>query len=175
MPKLEVQKPVPVERKVFAKNLKEARMAAHYSLQEVAALSHMTYQYISEVERCIHNISLFNMVALSYGLKVPLYALLNPNLNKVWTFHHEPSWTSYQKRIDAAKPAMLEQLLLAKNVRRYRKETGLTQKKIDQLGNFKAGLTSEIERQYINITLDKMAPLVNILGTPLYKIFSPNT
>ena len=175
MPKLEVQKPVPVERKVFAKNLKDARAAAGYTLQELSALTHLTYQYISDMERGLHNISLLSMSSLSVGLRVPLYALLNPNLSKVWTFNDEVAWSNYQKLIDDAKPAVLEQLLLAKNVRRYRKEAGLTQKETDQLGNYKAGLTSDIERQYINITLDRMAPLVSILGISLHKIFDPNS
>jgi transcriptional regulator with XRE-family HTH domain len=174
MPKLDIQKPVPVERKVFAKNLKDARITAGFSLQELAASAKLTYQYISDVERYVANISLLSMCALSYSLKVPVHALLNPLINKIWDANDASAWEVYQKRVIAAKPAVLEQELLAKNVRRYRKEAGLTQKEVDQLGYYKTGMTSDIERQCNNMTLDKMARLATILSKPLYHIFDPN-
>lgn len=175
MPKLETQKPVPVERKVFAKNIKEARIAAGHSLQELAASANLTYQYISDLERCVANISLLNMCALSYSLKIPVHALLNPLIYKIWNTAETDAWDRYQQLLDEAKPEVLEQMLLAKNVRRYRKEAGLTQSEVDKLGFYKTGMTSDIERQCNNMTLDKMARLATILNKPLYLIFDPNS
>jgi transcriptional regulator with XRE-family HTH domain len=176
MPKLlEIQKPVPVERKVFAKNLKEIRQLAGLPLQELSAISTISYQYISDVERCVHNISMSYMSNLSHCLKTPLYALLNPNMHKAWDVDDTNAWPAYETLVLEAKPANLEQLLFGNNLRRYRKEAGLTQKEVDQLGNYKASMTSNIERYSVNITLDKMAPLTNILGVPLYKFFDPHS
>ena len=114
------------------------------------------------------------MCALSHSLKIPVHALLNPLIHKVWDPTDTAAWMAYQQLVDEAKPAVLEQELLAKNVRRFRKEAGLTQSEVDKLGFYKTGMTSDIERQCNNMTLDKMARLATILSKPLYLIFDPN-
>lgn len=168
MPKLE-KKSLPVERKVFAKNLKEARLFAGYTLQTLSDKTGITVTYISGVERLTYNISLDSMTKLSHAVQVPLYALLNPNFNKFWDLNNVQEWLSYKNLIDQIKPASLERQLVAENVKRLRKEAGYTQQEVDELSGY--ATTSELERQLCNITLDKILPLAHLFGVPLYTIF----
>lgn len=167
-------KSVPVERKFFAKNLKEARLAKGLTLQELEALTGgISHAYISTVERCLHNISLDYMTTLSHALKVPLYALLNPQLDSVWSLTEDESWTAYEHHVQRVKPASLERHLLGQRIKQFRAAAQFSQSQFDQLAGFHTNTTSLLEREAYNITLDKLPPLTAILRIPLSDIFLP--
>ena len=70
--------PVPVEREVFARNLRRARLAAGLSQQEVHARTGVAQRHISEIERGLRNPSLDLMASLAHAVGKPLHRLLTP-------------------------------------------------------------------------------------------------
>jgi transcriptional regulator with XRE-family HTH domain len=171
MPKLEHKKPVPVERRIFSANLRAARENAGLFIQQVVDITHITKSYISQVENGLLNISIVSMAQLSHAVQVPLYTLLNPSY-KAESFNPE-EWEIYAKLVREAEPEVLEQQLLAKNSREFRKVAGLTQGQVDLFADFREGTTGYIERANGNVTLDLIAPISNVLGVPFYKLFYP--
>jgi transcriptional regulator with XRE-family HTH domain len=68
----------PIERVIFARNFCKARKMANLSQRDVHRLTGLAQSYISEVERCLRNPSLDNMIKLAHVVNRPLYLLLKP-------------------------------------------------------------------------------------------------
>jgi|GEM_PF-2649808 len=169
MPKLE--KPVPVERRIFATNIRAARKRAGLIMQQVSDITHVSVTFISMVESGNQNTTIHCMAELSYAVEVPLYVLLSSSF-KAETF--DPKiWEDYAKYVQKAKPHLLELQLLAENTRRYRKLAGLTQAQVDQLAGFRNKTTSDIERQGGNMGIDLVIPIAPVLEVPFFKLFEP--
>lgn len=63
-------------RQVFAKNLKRLRLQRGLTQQGLATATGLTPMYISNVERCINNISLDNMERIAQALQADLFTML---------------------------------------------------------------------------------------------------
>jgi DNA-binding XRE family transcriptional regulator len=66
------------ERRLFAENFRQARIAAGLSQTDVHELTGLTQPYISEVETCVSNPTLDIAAKLANAVRVPLYELLKP-------------------------------------------------------------------------------------------------
>ena len=71
-------KTISAERRLFAENFRQARIAAGLSQTDVHERTGLAQSYISEVETCISNPSLEIMVKLANAVGVPLHELLKP-------------------------------------------------------------------------------------------------
>jgi transcriptional regulator with XRE-family HTH domain len=166
-----LEKPVPVERRIFSTNVKAARKHAKLTLQQVSDITNISLQFISMIEIGNQNVTIHYMAELSYAVEVPLYVLLSPRF-KADTF--DPKiWEEYAQLVQKAKPDILELKLLAENTRRYRKLVGLTQAQVDQLAGFRNKTTSDIERQGGNMGMDLIIPIAPVLEIPLFRLFEP--
>jgi DNA-binding XRE family transcriptional regulator len=67
-----------VEREIFARNLRYARVAAGFSQRELAKITGIAQAHISEMENAMHNCCIDTMVKLAQAVKKPLYELLMP-------------------------------------------------------------------------------------------------
>jgi DNA-binding XRE family transcriptional regulator len=67
-----------VEREIFARNLRRARISAGYSQRELAKLTGIAQAHISDVENAMHNICIDTMVKLAQAVRVPLHQLFQP-------------------------------------------------------------------------------------------------
>src|SRR5215472_58758 len=67
-----------VEREIFARNLRYARIAAGHSQRELAKITGLAQAHISEIENAYHNVCIDSMVRLARGVKEPLHVLLKP-------------------------------------------------------------------------------------------------
>jgi len=63
-------------RQVFAKNLKRLRLQRGLTQQGLATATGLTPMYISNIERCINNISLDNMERIAQALSADLFTML---------------------------------------------------------------------------------------------------
>lgn len=82
MPKLE--KPVPVERRIFSINIKAARKHAKLTLQQISEITNISIPFISMIESGNQNITILYMAELSYAVKVPTpisYIRISKNKN----------------------------------------------------------------------------------------------
>lgn len=170
MPKLD--KPVPVERRIFSTNFRASRRLAGMTLQQVSDTANISVPFISMVESGNQNVTVSSMAELSHAVQVPLYILLSPSY-KPESFEHG-IWKKYVKKVQEVMPQILEQQLLAENARHYRKLAGLTQAQVDKWADFREGTTTDIERQTGNMSIDVIAPLAPVLGIPFFKLFEPN-
>lgn len=169
MPKLE--KPVPVERRIFATNIRASRKLAGMTLQQVSDIASISVPFISMVESGNQNVTVSLMAELSRAVQVPLFILLSPSYKPENFENH--IWKAYEKKVQEAEPEILEQRLLAENARHYRKLAGLTQAQVDRWADFREGTTTDIERQTGNMSIDVIAPLAPVLGVPFFKLFEP--
>lgn len=67
------------KRLLFARNLRNARLKAEYSQEEVARRANLTQGFISDVERGISPVSLDNAWVLSQAVGQSLCSLICPN------------------------------------------------------------------------------------------------
>src|SRR5262245_42823321 len=67
-----------VEREIFARNLRYARIAAGFSQRELAKITGIAQAHISEIESAMHNVGIDTMVKLAQAVKKPLYELFMP-------------------------------------------------------------------------------------------------
>lgn len=63
-------------RKIFAKNLKRLRLQRGLTQQSLATTTGLTPMYISNLERCINNVSLDNMERIAQALSADLFTML---------------------------------------------------------------------------------------------------
>lgn len=63
-------------RKIFAKNLKRLRLQRGLTQQGLASATGLTPMYISNLERCINNVSLDNMERIAQALSADLFTML---------------------------------------------------------------------------------------------------
>lgn len=66
-------------RKLFARNMKSARMSAGISQEELAELVGLHRTYIGSVERCERNISIDNIERIALALSLKITDLLVEN------------------------------------------------------------------------------------------------
>lgn len=67
---------VPIERRVFARNFRKARVSRNMTQAEVSRLIGMDKSYISDIERCTANPTLNIMARLAAAVRVDLCELL---------------------------------------------------------------------------------------------------
>jgi DNA-binding XRE family transcriptional regulator len=67
-----------VEREIFARNLRAARMEAELAQWELAKRTGIAQAHISQMENAMHNVGIDTMVKLARVLRKPLYELLKP-------------------------------------------------------------------------------------------------
>jgi len=60
-----------VEREIFARNLRFARIAAGHSQRELSKITGLAQAHISEIENALHNVCIDTMVKLARALKEP--------------------------------------------------------------------------------------------------------
>lgn len=65
-------------RQLFARRLREERLAQQLTQEQLGDLADLSWNYIGQVERGGRNISVDNMDALAQALGLPLAALLLP-------------------------------------------------------------------------------------------------
>lgn len=63
-------------RRIFADNLRKARLANGFSQENLAELADLHRTYVGSVERAERNVSIDNMDRLAAAVKVPLPSLL---------------------------------------------------------------------------------------------------
>jgi len=63
-------------RQTFAKNLKRLRLQRGLTQQGLATATGLTPMYISNLERCINNVSLDNMERIAQALSADLFTML---------------------------------------------------------------------------------------------------
>lgn len=63
-------------RRIFAENLRKARLAKRLSQEDLAELANLHRTYVGSVERAERNVSIDNMERLAVALGVPLPLLL---------------------------------------------------------------------------------------------------
>jgi len=63
-------------RRIFAQNLRKARLAKKLSQEELAELASLHRTYVGSVERAERNVSIDNMERLAAAVGVPLPSLL---------------------------------------------------------------------------------------------------
>lgn len=73
-----VDKPVPPERLVFARNFKKARKEARLTQEAIREKTGLAQPFISEVENGRSTINLDNMAQLAAAVGKPLWKLLVP-------------------------------------------------------------------------------------------------
>lgn len=61
---------------LFATRLREERRIRGLTLESLAPLAGLSWNYIGEVERGVRNVSIDNMDALASALRIPIYMLL---------------------------------------------------------------------------------------------------
>lgn len=66
-------------RKIFARNMKNARQRAGVSQEELAELAGLHRTYIGSVERCERNISIDNIERIAIALSLKIADLLIEN------------------------------------------------------------------------------------------------
>ena len=66
----------PAARRIFAENLRKARLAKKLSQEDLAELSGLHRTYVGSVERAERNVSIDNMERLAVALGVELPELL---------------------------------------------------------------------------------------------------
>ena len=66
----------PSARRIFAENLRKARLAKGLSQEELAELANLHRTYVGSVERAERNVSIDNMEKLATAVGVSLPALL---------------------------------------------------------------------------------------------------
>ena len=69
-------KPKPAARRIFAENLRKARLAKLLSQEALAEVAGLHRTYVGSVERAERNVSIDNMERLAAAVEVPLQALL---------------------------------------------------------------------------------------------------
>jgi len=171
MPKLD-KKPGSVERRIFSTNFRAARQYTGFTIQQVSEITKISAPFVSMVESGNQNVTVLYMAELSYAVQVPLYVLLTPGF-KPETFDNS-TWDAYYELVRLAKPAVLEQKMLAEKARYYRKQAGLRQAQVDQLADFRVGTTTDLERMTGNMSIDVIAPIAPVLGIPFFQLFKPN-
>ena len=66
----------PSARRIFAENLRKARLAKGLSQEDFAEVAQLHRTYVGSVERAERNVSIDNMERLAAALGVPLPSLL---------------------------------------------------------------------------------------------------
>jgi len=66
----------PSARRIFAENLRKARLAKKLSQEDLAELAHLHRTYVGSVERAERNVSIDNMERLAGAVGVSLPSLL---------------------------------------------------------------------------------------------------
>lgn len=66
----------PSARRIFAENLRKARLAKELSQEDLAELAHLHRTYVGSVERAERNVSIDNMERLAAAVGVSLPSLL---------------------------------------------------------------------------------------------------
>ena len=66
----------PSARRIFAENLRKARLAKELSQEDLAELAHLHRTYVGSVERAERNVSIDNMERLAAAIGVSLPSLL---------------------------------------------------------------------------------------------------
>jgi transcriptional regulator with XRE-family HTH domain len=69
-------KPKPSARRIFAENLRKARLARKLSQEDLAELANLHRTYVGSVERAERNVSIDNIERLAVALGVSLASLL---------------------------------------------------------------------------------------------------
>jgi transcriptional regulator with XRE-family HTH domain len=69
-------KPRPAARRIFAKNLRHARLASGLSQEALAEMANLHRTYVGSVERAERNVSIDNMERLAVAVGAPLPSLL---------------------------------------------------------------------------------------------------
>jgi transcriptional regulator with XRE-family HTH domain len=69
-------KPKPPARRIFAENLRKARLAKGLSQEDLAELANLHRTYVGSIERVERNVSIDNMERLALALGVSLPSLL---------------------------------------------------------------------------------------------------
>lgn len=66
----------PSARRIFAENLRKARLAKELSQEDLAELANLHRTYVGSVERAERNVSIDNMERLAVAVGIPLPSLL---------------------------------------------------------------------------------------------------
>jgi transcriptional regulator with XRE-family HTH domain len=66
----------PSARRIFAENLRKARLAKEFSQEDLAELANLHRTYVGSVERAERNVSIDNMERLAAAVGVSLPSLL---------------------------------------------------------------------------------------------------
>jgi DNA-binding XRE family transcriptional regulator len=67
-----------VEREIFARNFRRARIEADFSQRDVAKLTGIAQSHVSEIESARHNVGIDTMVKLAQLVRKPLHELMKP-------------------------------------------------------------------------------------------------
>jgi transcriptional regulator with XRE-family HTH domain len=173
MTKLANKKPVPIEQRVFAQNLKAARIATALKQQDIHLLTGLAPSYVSDVERMVSSVSLDSMAALSHAVKVPLFHLLHPEFPNYYDFETFAVWDNYAAQFDRSESIPYERTLFARNFKLAREATTLKKKDLENL----TGITNEsivrFERAEVAISLNNAVKMAQVVGKQLYTLLTP--
>jgi transcriptional regulator with XRE-family HTH domain len=74
----EVNRPVPLEREIFARNFRKARKKAGLTQQAITDRTGFAQSWLSEVENALSPPSIDSMAELAKAVGQPLWKLLQP-------------------------------------------------------------------------------------------------
>ena len=168
-----VEKSVPIELRVFAKNMKHARETQGMLQRELEERSGLARPYLSNVERQSANVGLDSMAWIAQGLKVPLYWLLDPLFPTTYQFSPNTDWLQYEALIDNANDIPYERKVFAHNFREIRLKQGYLLKEAVELADINKAFLVAVEKADSSISLNNAVKLSRLVMTPLATLLTP--
>lgn len=173
MPTLETKKPVPAELRLFAKNLRAARLAKGLTQHQLNDIVHVGQGYISALERGVANIGIDTMSVLAHALQVPLFHLLKPDFERHYDFSDPSIWADYSNAIDSNLAMPYERKIFIDNIIKARLASGLKKKELSALADISQDFLLDLENGKVGIGLNKAVQLAHIYAQPLYSLLQP--
>jgi transcriptional regulator with XRE-family HTH domain len=173
MSKLDIQKPVAVEQRVFAKNFKAARVSRGITQQQIHEISGVGQAYLSDLERHRINGRIDTLAKLSHTVHIPLYHLLQPDFERTYDFSNTLIWTEYTEKLNDSDGICYERKLLIRNFIAARLASKLRKKEITALTGISNDFLIDFERGEIGIGIDRATKLAQVVAQPLFTLLKP--
>lgn len=169
---LEIE-PVPIELSLFTKNMRFVRQSLGMTQRELAERAGVTIQFINSLETTNASIGIDSMAWISQALKVPLFRLLDPELESQYFDNHSEWWAGYSALVDNSGTIPFERLILSENCRAARKAQSHTQLEVFEHARINKTFLINFEKGITGISLNNILKLSNFLNTPLAALLIP--
>lgn len=169
-----------VERDVFARNVRTARLVLGWNQAELGYRIVGTSGYVGAVEAGQENVSIDRMATFAQAFGQPLYKLLQPGFT-VSKSAKVPSPSEIMKSREGAAQeslslrgrvpkAVMERKVFGENIRAARLSRGWTQGEVARLLGFNLGTISPTETGQISVSIDRMAAFAHLFELPLHRL-----